>query len=156
MKFELRQTSASLISRQEAQEILLCNDFTEPYGLMLSPQQAAELARTRTQSLRASGRIEFGGGAVKAIIRVFCNSPYINKFNYAATINQLVEIFYCYKTETLDKLGDDELIERMAAYFNGISGGSTELLAERDLARAARNLRCGRAPDDDGGEECSL
>jgi hypothetical protein len=67
--------------------------------------------------------------------------------NYAETIRELTEIFYSYKNETLDMISDNELIKFMRNSFDGVCQGSLELLSERELARMARNLRYGFAPD---------
>ena len=109
-------------------------------------QQAKELVETRLQELNSNGRIEFGGGIVEKIIKEFHDSPYLIMENYADYLHQLVEIFYFYKNETMDLIGDDELIRFMKDSFDGVCNGSLELLAGKELYRMARNLRYGRDP----------
>ena len=147
MTFEIMSTPASLIQKQAIEEIQKCNEFTSEYGLALSPSDAARLAETRNIALKSSGRIEFGGGAIHKIIRGFCDSPYISMHNYAETIHELTEIFYYYKNETLDLMGDDDLIKFMKNSFDGKCQGSLELLSGRELANMARNIRYGYPPD---------
>ncbi|MEL7608936.1 MAG: DUF6323 family protein [Bacillota bacterium] len=146
-----------LIEVQAVDEILSCNQRSARFGLVLTGAQAAELVATRHRALGENGRIEFGGGIIQKIIREFCDSPYLTEQNYAQTLNGLVEIFYTYKNETLDRISDDDLIKLMNALFDGVCRGSLELLEGRELEKIARNLRFGRDLDetddeDDGGD----
>ncbi|MCL1983102.1 MAG: DUF6323 family protein [Clostridiales bacterium] len=143
MSFEIVPFVSGLVQEQAALEVMKCNDFTARFGLVLTPAQAVELVETRSASLRENGRIEFGGGVIDKIIKEFCDSPYIFNHNYAQTIHELLEIFYCYKNETLDLIGDDDLVKHMKTAFDGICQGSLDLLSGRELARLARNLRFG-------------
>jgi hypothetical protein len=147
---------SSLMQKQAVDEILKCNDYTFRFGLTLSRQNAIELVEMRTLSLKRYGRVEFGGGVIKKIIKEFCNSPYISMHNYVETLHELIEIFYFYKNETLDLISDDELIRFMKNSFDGKCQGTLELLSGRELDKMARNLRYGYAPDyseDNGCEE---
>ena len=138
---------SSLIQKQAVDEIEKCNEYTSKFGLTLSRQDAIRLVETRNSSLKSCGRIEFGGGVIDKLIKEFCDSPYISKHNYVETLNELVEIFYFYKNDTLDLISDEELIKFMKDSFNGRCQGSLELLAGRELEKMARNLRYGYAPD---------
>ena len=165
MEFSLTPYTSGLVQEQAVAEIVKCNSFTAEYGLALTPGQALELVETRANALSENGRIEFGGGVIDKIIKEFCVSPYISMHNYAQTINELLEIFYYYKNETLDMVSDDELIEYMKALFDGVCHGSLDLLSGRELDRLARNLRLGHRydssedgfpeddRDEDGGED---
>ncbi len=157
MPFELMNLSSSLIQKQAVEEIEKCNEFTSRFGLVLSRAEAAELVETRTHALKCNGRIEFGGGVLDRMIMEFCDSPYISMHNYAETLNELTELFYYYKNEALDLISDDELIKFMKESFDGTCHGSLELLAGRELANMAHNLRYGFAPDysedDSSGED---
>ena len=124
-------------------EIIKCNEITSRYGLILSEVEAQELVETRTEALSNNGRIEFAGGIFNKMIRNFCDSPYLSQFNYAATLNDLIEIFYYFKNETLDEISDDELISLMKKYFDGKCQGSIELMQNRELESLARNIRYG-------------
>lgn len=88
---------SSLMQKQAVDEILKCNDYTFRFGLTLSRQNAIELVEMRTLSLKRYGRVEFGGGVIKKIIKEFCNSPYISMHNYVETLHELIEIFYFIK-----------------------------------------------------------
>lgn len=147
MNFDLTIFSSSIIQKQAVNEIIKCNNFTFNYGLILTNQQAIELFETRSFVLKANGRIEFGGGVIDKIITEFCDSPYISMHNYTEILNELIEMFYYYKNETLDLISDDKLIKFMKKSFDEICQGSLELLSGRELAKMARNLRYGYAPD---------
>lgn len=152
--------STSLIEKQAVAEIVRCNDTTFRYGLTLSRQEAMELVGTRTLSLKINGRIEFGGGVIEKIIKEFCDSSYIYKQNYVETLNELIDIFYYYKNETLDLISDDELIQFMKNAFEGKCQGSLELLSGRELDELAHNLRyapycsdCNECEEDDEDDQ---
>lgn len=132
-----------LLEVQIFNEILKCNEKTEEYGLSLSNNDVKEIIQTRNVALKKSGRLEFNGQIINKIIEKFCDSPYISQYNYSETINELVEIFYNYKNETLDYIGDDELIEIMKKYFDEYCQGSLELLEGKVLYKIAENIRDG-------------
>ena len=122
-------------ARQELRE---CNAYSGRFGLTLRENEIAELAESRAEALRASGRIEFGGGILPKLIRALCDSPFIEQENYAAVLAELQEIFYYFKNETRDRLTDNELIELMVKVFNGRAQGSAEYLAGLTAEALAR------------------
>ena len=125
-------------ARQELRE---CNAYSGRFGLTLCENEIAELAEGRAEALRASGRIEFGGGILPKLIRAFCDSPFIERENYAAVLYELQEMFYYFKTESKDKLSDDELIEFMVKTFNGRAQGSTEYMSGTSLEALIRSAK---------------
>lgn len=124
-------------------EIINCNEITSRYGLVLSQSEAQELVETRAEALNKNGRVEFAGGAINKLIIEFCDSPFLSQFNYATTLNELIETFYYFKNETLDEISDNELISLMKKYFDQKCQGSIELLQNRELEALARNIRYG-------------
>ena len=147
MGSELIPFASGLIQKQNVDEVIKCNCYTEQFGLTLTLQQAEALVETRFLSLRDNGRIEFGGGIINEIIKTFCDSPYISMQNYAQTIHELIEIFYYYKNETMDLISDDDLVDFMKSAFDGSCKGSLDLLSGSELDRLARNLRFGLPAD---------
>ncbi len=145
MPFELMPQMGALMTGQAIEEILGCNEYTQQYGLSLTGAEAHELIVARNTALNTTGRIEFRGGAVKKIILAFCDSPYLTQGNYCETLMELIDLFYNFKNETMDAVGDDELIEAMKA-FDGMCRGSLDLL-HRELERLARRIRMGYDPD---------
>ena len=110
-----------------------CNAYSARFGLTLRENEIAELVSGRADALRASGRIEFGGGILPKLIRALCDSPFIMQEDYAAVLSELQEAFYLFKNEAMDSLTDDELIELMVKVFNGRAQGSAEYLTEIPL-----------------------
>ena len=143
MKKNIDLVESNLLERQAFDDISKCNELTSEYGLILSEEDVKEIIVTRNVALEKSGRIEFNGQIINKIIITFCDSPYISQNNYSDTINELVEIFYNYKNETLDYIGDDELIEIMKEYFDNYCQGSLELLEGKVLYKIADNIRNG-------------
>lgn len=135
------------------EEVRLCNDLNAFYGLTLTEQDITDLVELRGQTLRNTGRVEFGGGILPKLIRAFCKSPYIDPYHYAATLADLQDAFYYFKNESQDRFSDDELIDFMVDVFNGQAHGSAEVLATislEELCRWARNdFEEGFAREDD-------
>ena len=132
-------------------ELRDCNAYSAHFGLTLCENEIAELVESRAEALRATGRVEFGGGILPKLIRALCDSPFIMQEDYAAVLSELQEAFYRFKNEAMDKLTDDELIELMAKVFNGCAQGSAEYLAEMSLEAL---LRC--AGDERGNNSGGL
>ena len=143
MKEIINLFESNLLEKQIFNDISKCNEFTTEYGLLLQEEDVKEIIKTRNIALEKSGRIEFNGQIVNKIIMIFCDSPYISQHNYSDTINELVEIFYNYKNETLDYISDDELMEIMKEYFDNYCQGSLELLEGKVLYKIADNVRNG-------------
>lgn len=129
--------------KQLAMEIKKCNEITMKYGVTLSDTQIENLINKRFESLKSTGRVEFGDGILKELIEAFCDSPYIIQENYEETLEELQDIFYFFKGEAMDQIADDELIEFMKEYFNGECQGSIEYLSGTNLEELCRNTRYG-------------
>ena len=91
-KFMLIPTN--MLNKLAVAEIIGCNEITSRYGLMLTQAKAQELIETRAFALSCTGRIEFSGRVINKLIIKFCDSPYLSQFNYATTLNELLETFY--------------------------------------------------------------
>lgn len=128
-------------SQNQIQNVLKTNSFTAKYGLELSEEEAELVVRERWNSLKEQQRIEFGEGILPKLIFEFCDSPFINRDNYADTLISLQEIFYLYKNESMDLLTDDELINYMKKAFDGECKGSLEYLEDTVLERLGRWVR---------------
>lgn len=143
----MTQTNTAQTAQRELQRILACNEQTAGRGLVLTSAQAAALVQIRAESLRSTGRVEFGGGITPQLIGMFADSPYIEPESYAETIGALTEIFYAFKNETMDAVSDGELLSAMRGFFDGTCAGSTELLAGREMPEYARRIRAGGRTD---------
>lgn len=144
MAFDLMKIDKAIMKTYALGDILACNERSEAYGLVLTPNEALELVETRQEALQSTGRLEFGGGIIEKIIDTFCTSPYLQTNNYPQMINELVAIFYAYKNETLDLISDDDLIALMNRLFNGVCQGSISQLAEGELEAIGRQVRRGQ------------
>ena len=142
MDFQLININNSISIKNEMREILNCNDFSKEYGLILSKEQVLDIINTKNNSLKDNGRVEFDKSVISLIIKEFCSSNYIEAVKYVETINELIELFYYYKSETFDILTDDELIEYMKDEFNGKCQGSIDLLYKK-LDKITDNLHNG-------------
>lgn len=125
------------------EEIRCCNELNMLYGLSLSEDDISELVELRGQALRSTGRVEFGGGILPKLIRAFCKSPYVDPYNYAATLGDLQDAFYYFKNESGEQFSDDDLIEFMEKVFNGQAHGSTDVLTTISLEQLCRWARNG-------------
>ena len=137
-ELQLRQMQISAAK----EELRCCEDLNRYYGLTLTEADITELVELRGEALRATGRVEFGGGILPKLIRAFCKSPYVDPGSYAATLGDLQDAFYYFKNESQDRFSDDDLIEFMEKVFNGQAHGSTDVLTTislEQLCRWARN-----------------
>ncbi|MGG7142385.1 DUF6323 family protein [Clostridium nigeriense] len=136
-------TIQNMKKKQLAMEIKKCNEMTMKYGVTLSDTQIESLINKRFESLKNTGRVEFGDGILKELIEAFCDSPYIIQETYEETLEELQEIFYFFKGEAMEQIADDELIEFMKICFNGECQGSIEYLSGTNLEELCRNTRYG-------------
>lgn len=116
----------SLISPAASEAAL--REAAQESGLMLSPAQAHMLLVSQEKTLERLGRVDFSGGILPKLLRAFAPSLYILAEDRAQTLAELTESFYFFKSETHDRLPDDDLLYAMTHLFNGKCGGSVELL----------------------------
>lgn len=134
----------ALISEQnQVQAVVRMNQRTEKFGLALTEEEAQQLVSLRRANLQEQQRVEFGEGILPKLIDQFCDSPYIDRSNYAHTIARLQEIFYLYKNEMLDEITDDELLEFMREQFDTVCFGDLDYLEETCLDIFAQAIRAG-------------
>ena len=131
----------------EIAKIKKCNEYTNKYGVALSDNEINKILERREETLKQTGRIELREGIIDKIIKEFCDSPYMNKENFAQNLYELIEIFYEYKNETMDLITDDELIEFMKKSFDGICQGDLEYLSGTVMYRMRENLLRGKHID---------
>lgn len=129
--------------RPVSKEILELNEVSSKYGLILTEEEARELSDTRNKSIVENDRVEIGTGAVTKIIERFCTSRYITKENYTYLLNELTYLFYYIKTETDDKISDNELIDELFERFELYCRGSVDTLIGREVERIIRKVNSG-------------
>lgn len=115
-----------------------CDELARRYGMQLTQQQFQRLTQARRQALQDTGRIDFGGGVLDQLVYAFCDSPFVESRSFASFLEQMQELFYIFKNETQDAVTDEELIQALAALFNGEAQGSLEYLAEIPPQRLVR------------------
>lgn len=123
---------ATAQNRYVAKELMELSDKTEEYGIVLSGRDCQEIAEFRAAALAENERIEVGVGAVKRIIEEFCDSGYVNQNNFKETVEGLLECFYTIKSETDDKVSDDEAIEFLKYLFETEAGGDINKLYDSE------------------------
>ena len=126
-----------------SKEILDLNIVSQNYGLVLSEEEARELSDIRNTALTENERIETGVGAVAKIIKRFCTSHYITQENYTYVLNEVTSLFYYIKTETEDKVSDDELIDDLFRRFELRCNGSVDTLVSVEGERIIRKINSG-------------
>lgn len=133
MNIELLSIPNSIMQKVAVSDIIKLNDITFKYGLTLSDKDIISIIKTKNELLNNYGRIEFGGALINKVITKFYDSPYIWQDNYITTIEELLEIFYYFKNESIEELTDDELLSIMKYHFDSTCRGSIELLQSREL-----------------------
>jgi hypothetical protein len=131
------------VETNQIQTILTCNQYTETFGLKFSEEDAFQLTVHRKNTLKEQERLELGESILSKLIFTFCDSPHIYQDNYLDTIEALLELFYLYKSESLDELTDDELLAYMKEHFDGECEGSLEYLEDNCLEDFCRKIRSG-------------
>lgn len=117
----LNSLNSNLQITQE-HEILELNKKSQIYGLALKQEDIKEIIKSRNNTLKSYGRIELDINVTKKIIENLYTSQYTDKDDYVESINDLQEIFYYLKNETLDQISDIEIIEIIDEFYNKFSG----------------------------------
>ncbi len=96
------------IPRQEdtLQALAVCNRRTAPLGLRLTKEECLTLAESRERALTDTGRVEFGGGILPALVEALCDSPYLDPADWAETLMEGQLLFYHWKAEAGDLVRD--------------------------------------------------
>ena len=136
-----------LTKKKESEEFKameVCNEKTyERFGLSLSQEQARELIAERNASLKKYQRVEFGRGILDKLMYTFCDSQYVDQEHYVHILENLQDIFYQFKNESMDRLTDDELLEFMREQYECVCFGDLNYLENTCLERFSRAIRAG-------------
>ena len=103
-------------------DLLKINDESSAYGLILTPQDVEEIIKSRGYSLKNYGRIDLNMDVTKKLINKIYTSQYTDKDDYVEIINDLQDIFYYLKNETLDEISDTEIIDIIVEFYEKTSG----------------------------------
>lgn len=108
--------------------IIVLNEKTKEFGLILTEEQIENLVDVRKYSLLDNSLLEIGSSIIEDIILEFYSSPYISKIDYDETLYELVEIFYSLRNIFNYKVPDAYIIKAMREHFDTDAYGATELL----------------------------
>jgi len=106
----------------QEQELLELNENSRSYGLTLNKEDIKEIINSRNNTLKSYGRIELDINVTKSIIENLYKSQYTDRDDYVELINDLQEVFYYLKNETLDQISDIEIIDIIDEIYNNCSG----------------------------------
>lgn len=97
----------------------------------LTKNMVNELIINKNNLLKSIGLIEINNNLLKLIIKYFSLSSYIDKYNYNEVINELVEVFYTYRTYLSNKISDKQIIEYLYYHFENTCNGVVVLLYDK-------------------------
>ena len=97
----------------------------------LTKNMISELIINKNNLLKSIGLIEINNNVLKLIIKYFSLSSYIDKYNYNEIINELVEVFYTYRTYLSNKISDKQIIEYLYYNFENTCNGVVVLLYDK-------------------------
>lgn len=122
-------------------------------GMPLTASEEREIAETERACLADAGRISFGEGASVRLVRAFAASPFVPRDNAAAVLKELTEVFYELREDFPASVTDAEIVELLAASFDGEAAGDVRVSALQ--TREALSKRLAQSPyeiaDDEGG-----
>ena len=116
--------------RLAADALSALNNRTSRFGLVLTPAQAAALQRREQDALSQTRRVCFGGSIVPRLAQTFADSPFIQPCDWVQTLGELTRLFYELKDATHDRIGDEELLARMAGALNGRAQGDLTAMTD--------------------------
>lgn len=138
------QKNAMIVAKNE---ILKINDESLAYGLILTPKDVDEIIKSRNHSLKTYGRIDLNLDITKEIINKLYTSQYTDKDDYVELINDLQDIFYFLKNETLDEISDYEIIDIISEFYEKSSGRID--IIQNLVEKFAMDYKCGRISIDE-------
>ena len=97
----------------------------------LTKNMVSELIINKNNLLKSIGLIEINNNVLKLIIKYFSLSSYIDKYNYNEIINELIEVFYTYRTYLSNKISDKQIIEYLYYNFENTCNGVVVLLYDK-------------------------
>jgi hypothetical protein len=142
----------SLVTQNGAVDVARCNETASKFGIRLTQRDAAVLLNARAKALAHTGRVEFTGGIIEKLVFAFCDSPYLGQDGFTEAMEDIIDIFYEFKNDSLDEVDDDEAIAMMKRLFDDECAGSTDALRD-DMSACGRNIRYGCEEEDDGSDE---
>ena len=136
---------AGALAQTSAEQLAKLNEFSKPYGLALTAEEAHDLEVQHRELLVDHDRVEFGTSAVEQLVVGFASSPYIQSDEYAEDLADLQETFYELRSQAGVDIFDDEIIDGMRLLWDGDAAGTIELLnaCTLDMVMEAYNTQTG-------------
>lgn len=94
----------------------------------LTEGEIQDLLESRRHALLEHGRIEIGTGILPRLMEKFSDSPYLERDEAESILSDLQELFYWAKTDSMDRISDEDLLQAMKEIFDGSAAGSLERL----------------------------
>ncbi|MCL1794150.1 MAG: DUF6323 family protein [Oscillospiraceae bacterium] len=114
------------------------------YGLAVTEGIAREIAAYRNQALAENERFELNSDSMARLTSAFLETRYIEQEDFAATIGEIINLFYLIKNETENTISDDDLISIMLDTFqNNPCYGSIENMQSKGLEKILREYKFG-------------
>ena len=110
------------LTEKSSKKLIKLNDESINYGLVLSENDVNNIMKHTNETLTKIGCIETSTSSLEKIIEIVYSSPYTDKENYVENINDMQEIFYYFKSEVLDLISDDEVIEILEKTYEDKKG----------------------------------
>ena len=110
------------LTEKSSKKLIKLNNESINYGLVLSEKDVKNIMKHTNETLTKIGRIETSTSSLEKIIEIVYSSPYTDKENYVENINDMQEIFYYFKSEVLDLISDDEVIEILEKTYEDKKG----------------------------------
>lgn len=154
-EMDMRQLAQSMVLQGSStgEELAACNSASAGYGLSLTSDQVVALGRRRVEALQETARVEFGGGILRELVSAFCSSPYLDQEGYADLLAELQDLFYRFKNDTEEAIGDIDLVEAMRTVFDEEAHGSVDYL---EGLSAEQLLSASRKAQLDANEDFSV
>ena len=111
------------------------------YGLTVTENAAREIAGYRQAALIENERVELNSGAITRLTSAFLQTRYLTQEDFAATMGEIINIFYYIKTETENSVSDDDLINEMLTVFTETCFGSIEVMQSKGLEKILRKYK---------------
>lgn len=108
---------------QAAKSVLACNEKSGDYLLTLTEEQAREIVEHKNTAAKENGLIELKGGVVPQIIDSFCDSAYLDSYNYVSSLKTFTTVFLRIRNELPGTVADEEIIYCLRTDFDRYCGG---------------------------------
>ena len=117
--------------------------LSQPEGegaLTLTEAQALQLLETRREALCREGLIEWGEGVLPHLAKRFAQSTWLDRRNYAESLERLAALFYHCRAQAGERVTDEHILEFLSARFEGVCGGDLGRLEELAQEQFCRDV----------------